>query len=164
MRATIVYDSLHGNTEQVAQAVAQAVTSALDAGDEVVARRATEIDAQQLEGLELLIVGAPTHGFRPSTASRTFLGSIPDAGLDGVKVAAFDTRFAVENMNSAILKLMVRLFGYAAKPIADELSKKGGDLLLPPEGFIVMDTEGPLAEGELERAAEWGRELSDRLR
>lgn len=164
MRAMVAYDSVHGNTERVAQAVAEALADALDGRDDVLARRVTEIEAGQLEGLELLVVGAPTHAFRPSPATKTFLDTIPAAGLDGVKVAAFDTRFAVENMDSTILRFMVRLFGYAAKPIADKLSQKGGDLLLPPEGFIVMDTEGPLEEGELERAAEWGREIADRVR
>lgn len=164
MRGIVAYNSRHGNTEKVAQAVAKALTGAFDSHDEVSAHRVTEMETQHLGDLGLLVVGAPTHGFRPSQATKTFLDTIPAAGLDGVKVAAFDTRFAVKNMNSAILRFLVRLFGYAAKPIADEMSQKGGDLVLPPEGFIVMDTEGPLAEGELDRAAEWGREIADRVR
>ena len=52
------------------------------------------------------------------------------------------------------------IFGYAAKPIADRLEKKGGQLAVPPEGFYVTDTEGPLVEGELERAAEWARKIA----
>ena len=35
--------------------------------------------------------------------------------------------------------------------------KKKGELALEPEGFIVTGTEGPLKEGELERAANWIR-------
>jgi hypothetical protein len=54
---------------------------------------------------------------------------------------------------------MVKLFGYAAIPIANRLRKKGGELALPPEGFIVEGTEGPLRRGELERAADWARQL-----
>jgi flavodoxin len=49
--------------------------------------------------------------------------------------------------------------GYAAKPIADKLKKKGGKLVLPPEGFFVQGSEGPLKEGEVERAAEWAKQL-----
>ena len=51
----------------------------------------------------------------------------------------------------------MKLFGYAAKPIADRLKKKGGELTIPPEGVYVKGTEGPLKEGELERAADWLR-------
>jgi len=50
---------------------------------------------------------------------------------------------------------MVGWFGYAAKPIADRLVRKRGSLASPPEGFLVGGSEGPLKEGELERAAEW---------
>ncbi|MGD2103951.1 MAG: flavodoxin domain-containing protein [Anaerolineae bacterium] len=159
----VVYDSVHGNTEQVAGAVAEALAGAFGAPEAVEASRVTEAEPEQLEGLDILVVGAPTHAFRPSPATRTFLRSIPGRSLDGVRVAAFDTRLAVEDVNSAVLTFLVRLFGYAAKPIADSLSNKGGDLVLPPEGFIVMDTEGPLREGELERAAGWAQELATRV-
>jgi hypothetical protein len=53
----------------------------------------------------------------------------------------------------------VRIFGYAAKPIGKRLQKKGGELAVQPEGFHVGDTEGPLLEGELERAGLWARQV-----
>jgi hypothetical protein len=44
--------------------------------------------------------------------------------------------------------------------VAREIGKAleaGGRLVAPPEGFAVEGTEGPLKQGELERAAEWAR-------
>jgi flavodoxin len=155
MNAMVVYDSVFGNTEQVAQAMGRA----LGAPEDAEARRVSEVKAEQLTGLDVLIVGSPTRAFRPTSATKQLLRRIPAGGLKGVKVAAFDTRFAVEDTDSAILTFMVKLFGYAAKPIAARLKRKGGDVALPPEGFIVEGTEGPLREGELERAAEWARRL-----
>ncbi len=38
--------------------------------------------------------------------------------------------------------------------------KAGGELAAPAEGFFVVDTEGPLQEGELERAAAWARQVA----
>jgi hypothetical protein len=61
-----------------------------------------------------------------------------------------------------VLPFFVRLFGskaYAARRIADGLKKKGGELVVPPEGFYVEGTEGPLTEGELERAAYWAEQI-----
>jgi hypothetical protein len=58
-----------------------------------------------------------------------------------------------------VLRLFVKLFGYAAKPIADRLTKKGGELMIRPEGFFVEDTEGPLKTGELERAVGWVQQI-----
>ena len=57
------------------------------------------------------------------------------------------------------LKFMAGLFGYAAEPIAKRLKKAGGDEAVTPAGFIVTDTEGPLKEGELERAAAWVKQI-----
>lgn len=155
MKAMVVYDSVHGNTEQVAQRVARA----LGPPEEVEVRRVTAVAPDQLAGLDVLVVGAPTHAFQPSPDAKKFLKRIPAGGLEGVKVAAFDTRIATEDVDSAILSFMVRLFGYAAKPMADRLRKKGGELALPPEGFIVEGTEGPLREGELDRAAAWVKQI-----
>jgi hypothetical protein len=113
--------------------------------------------------LDLLLVGSPTRGFRPSEATNSLLKSIPANGLKGVKVAAFDTRIAIAEMKPAILRFFARIAGYAAKPIADLLRKKGGDLIVPPEGFYVEDTEGPLKAGELERATDWGRQMGAKI-
>lgn len=155
MKGMVVYDSVHGNTEQVARAIA----GALGSPEEIETRRMTEVVPEQLAGLDVLVVGAPTHAFRPSPAARQFLQRIPAGGLDGVTVAAFDTRMSVEDTESAVFGFFVRFFGYAAKPIADQLERKGGDLALPPEGFAVEGAEGPLKDGELERAADWVSEL-----
>jgi hypothetical protein len=54
---------------------------------------------------------------------------------------------------------MVKIFGYAAKPIAEKLVKRGGVLVGEPIGFEVVESEGPLYEGELERAETWARGL-----
>jgi hypothetical protein len=39
--------------------------------------------------------------------------------------------------------------------MAEVLKSKGVKLIVPPEGFIVKEKEGPLAPGELERARKW---------
>ena len=159
MKVLIIYDSLFGNTEQIAQAIGHALGSQED----VEVLRVGNVKPEQLTGLKLLIVGSPTQRFRPTPAINNLLGRIPMNGLRGVKVAAFDTRLSMNDIDPPIVRfigrLVVGLFGYAAKPIADRLKKKGGELTIPPEGFYVKGTEGPLKEGELERAADWARQI-----
>jgi flavodoxin len=157
MKALVIYDSFFGNTEQIAQAIGNALGSPEDV--EII--RVSNVKPEQLMGLKLLIVGSPTRGFRPTPAISNLLKSIPKNGLKGAKVAAFDTRFTIDEIESSvfILRILVNLFGYAAKPIADKLEKKGGELVIPPEGFFVEGTEGPLKEGELERAADWAKQI-----
>ena len=56
------------------------------------------------------------------------------------------------------MRTIIDLFAYAAKPLLDSLKKKGGIAVAEPEGFIVEGREGPLKEGELDRATQWARE------
>ncbi len=155
MKALVVYDSVFGNTEQIAQAIG----NALGSQEDVEILRVSNVKPEQLTGLKLLIVGSPTRGFRPTAAINNLLKGIAKNGLKGVKVAAFDTRIALSDVDSRILPVFAKVFGYAAKPISDRLKKKGGELIIPPEGFFVEGTEGPLKEGELERAADWAKQI-----
>lgn len=153
MKALVIYDSMFGNTEQVAQAI----TAALAEQMEATTQRVGEVTPEALMGVALLIVGSPTQGFQPTPATKELLDRIAVQGLNGVKVAAFDTRVDVADVGNRFLTFMVKIFGYAAKPIANRLEKKGGELVMPPEGFIVNGKEGPLKEGELARAATWAK-------
>jgi len=142
MKALIVYDSVYGNTEKIARAIAEAITPS----NEVKVLRAGEANPSELASIDLLIVGSPTHGGRPTPAVQNLLNKAPK--LQGIKVAAFDTRIPTK---------LVRVFGYAAGRIANNLKKKDGNLIASPEGFFVTGGQGPLKEGELERAAAWAK-------
>ena len=144
MKALIVYDSLHGNTEQIAKAISGALK------DDVRVERVGSVDSGALDSAGILIIGSPTHGGRPTPAMQKFIDSIPEKLIKGMKVAACDTRLAGR---------MVRMFGYAAPRAAASLQSRGAVLVLPPEGFAVAKTIGPLKEGELERAAKWAEGL-----
>ena len=142
MKALIVYDSVYGNTEKIARAMAEAMTPP----DEGKVLRAGEADPSELASIDLLIVGSPTHGGRPTPAVQDLLNKVTQPSLQGINVAAFDTRIQTK---------LVGVFGYAAGRIANNLKKKGGNLIASPEGFFVTGSKGPLKEGELERATGW---------
>lgn len=144
MKALIVYDSIYGNTEKIARAIAEAITPS----DEVKVLRAGEANPSELASIDLLIVGSPTHAGRPTPAIQDLLNKVPKLSLQGINVAAFDTRIPTK---------LVRVFGYAAGRIAGNLKRKGGTLIASPEGFFVTGSKGPLKEGELERAAGWAK-------
>ncbi len=154
MNALVVYDSLFGNTEQIAQAIGDALAAQAD----VEVRRAGDVKPEDLTGLDLLIVGTPTHGGRPSPATKTWLQSLAPNSLAGIKVAAFDTRIPSQGA-SWFLSLIVKIFGYAAQPLAKSLAQAGGAEIVQPEGFAVTGREGPLQDGELERATAWAQQI-----
>lgn len=156
MNTLITFESFFGNTEEIARAIAGA--RGLD--PQSAALRVSDVDPQRLENLDLLIVGSATRGFKPCPDTQHFLKAIPAGHLQGVKIAAFDTRIDIATVDNAFLTFMVRLFGYAAEPIDKALRKKGGTPVAPPAGFLVEDSEGPLRAGEIERAAAWAKAIA----
>jgi flavodoxin len=144
MKALIVYDSVYGNTEKIARAIAEAITPS----NEVKVLRASEANPSELASTDLLIVGSPTHGGRPTPAIQDLLNKVTQPSLKGINVAAFDTRIQAK---------LARVFGNAAGRIAGHLKKKGGTLIASPVGFFVTGSKGPLKEGELERATGWAK-------
>ena len=144
MKTLIVYDSVHGHTNEIAQAIGQALPG------EVTVVHASEATAPISGEIDLLVAGAPTHGAKPSEPMQAFLDKIQAPALESVRVAGFDTRMT---------NRLITLFGTAAPKIAKALEKKGGTLAGPPGGFLVTGGEGPLKEGELARAAAWAQGL-----
>ena len=155
MKVLVVYESVYGNTEKIARAIAAAYLNPAEI--EVVA--AAQLTAEQTAGAEVLVVGSPTRAFSATEATKKWLKTLKPGSLQGKKVAAFDTRIDVKEVNNGFLTFMAGIFGYAAEPIDKALVRAGGEQLVKPEGFIVTASEGPLREGELERAAAWAQGL-----
>ncbi|MGH1564054.1 flavodoxin family protein [Mumia sp. DW29H23] len=163
-RVQVVYESIWGNTESVARAIADGVASRLgpDAVTVQPASAQTSLDPEA----DLLVVGGPTHAFGMSKAATREsardrgAARIPDSGIrewiaglpfprNAVSVATFDTR-----------TVSPRLPGSAAKKALKRLVSQGFEPAAKPKTFGVHGYEGPLADGELERARAWGAQLA----
>ncbi len=152
MKTLVVYDTFFGNTEMIAKHVGDSIQCA-----RVI--RVTEFSPGDQNDVDCLIVGSPTRAFRPTKDITGFLNKLKSKSLQGVKVAAFDTRMSIKDVDNKVLTFMANIFGYADKPIEDKLLKKGGVKAADRAGFIVLESEGPLKEGELERASLWTRSI-----
>ncbi|MDX9930348.1 MAG: flavodoxin family protein [Bacteroidales bacterium] len=152
MKALIVYDSEFGNTKQIAEAIAAGIENCT-----ADVMHVGEINPGNLDGVGLLVVGSPTRAFRPTNGIVRFLDSLSDGVINDIAVAAFDTRIASEDIKRKFFRFIVDSGGYAANPIAEKLRKKGGILVLPPEGFFVEGEKGPLKDGETARAKAWAK-------
>lgn len=141
----IIYDSLYGNTEQIAQAIGQGIGA-----DEVKVQKIGEADIAAVAACDLLIIGSPTQGGRQTAAVKDFLDKIPPEVLKNKKAAAFDTRMKA---------FWVKVFGWAVDRIAQALRERGADLVALAEGFFVKSTKGPLVDGEAKRAAVWAKKI-----
>jgi flavodoxin len=149
MNALVVYDSQYGNTEKIAQAIAEA----LSAYGPAQAVRVASADSRKVEGADLVIVGCPTQAWRATPAVRSFLAHVPPDAWAAVSTASFDTRFHKPRL----------LTGSAARGIAKQMAGMGNPPLVPAESFFVGGSQGPLEEGEVERARKWARAVHDRF-
>ena len=154
LKALVIYDSQYGNTEKIAWAI----RDALSAKAETRLVRASNVAPRDLSAVDVLIVGSPTQRFHATEPIDRLLKGV---SLRGVNAAAFDTRFDMDEVDSRALRLAVKVAGdsaaYAAPRISAALEKVGATIVAPPEGFIVTGTEGPLRDGELQRAGEWAK-------
>jgi len=160
MKAVVVHESMFGNTRRVAEAVAAALGPAYDV-------EITGVDGAstaQMAAADLVVLGAPTHGHsmsRPQTRAQTLRNGVAATTAQGPGIrdvlarlpagrgrpaAAFDTHLPWPRWMS----------GAASRPIAAALRGAGYALVLPPESFVVKGAQGPLRDGELERARAWG--------
>jgi flavodoxin len=150
MNALVVYFTKFGNTQKVAETIAEE----LEREASVRVLSLDKLKTSELEGVDLVIMGTPTHRMNLPEAVRPDLDRIPRRILLKTPTAAFDTSYKM----SAFLTRFT-----AAKKLARKLRKLGGKRIVPPETFHVMEREGPLYEGELDRARDWARRILERV-
>lgn len=163
MNALVVFETMFGNTRQIAEAIAAGLSSAawsVTVTDVVDAPSAVPAE------VDLVVVGGPTHAFsmsRESTrADAAARGAEPGHLTIGMRewinglphddrrhrMATFDTRADMP------------LLPGAASRSAAKVARRLGFRSVTPESFLVHGYEGPLVDGELERASTWGASLA----
>jgi flavodoxin len=146
MKSVVVYFSKFGNTRKVAQVVAES----LGAHGQVAIIPVEALNTLDPGAFDLLVMGVPTHNMNLPKSVRPILKTLPKRIFRGVQMAAFDTSYE--------MNWFLNLFT-AAKKLQQALRKKGGRLVVPPKTFIVSGREGPLVEGEIERAHSWAQSI-----
>lgn len=145
MKALVCYDSNFGNTKIIAE------TIALEFGEETKTFCISNPSDISLYEIELLIVGSPIVGWKPTEKMQAFLASLKTGQLNKIKAAAFDTR----------IKLFIH--GDAAKKINEKLIELGAEIIAEPQMFYVKGKEGPLFKEEIEKAKKWALLLINKL-
>ena len=172
MRAVVVYESMYGNTHQIADAIGAGLGTACD----VTVAPVAHVSPADLAEADLVVAGGPTHAHsmsRPSTRNAAVkaadepaggLTVEPDAvgpglrewfgslGRCPVRAAAFDTR----------VHGPAALTGRASKGVDRLLHAHGFDVIAEPESFLVT-RQDRLEPGEIARAREWGARLAASL-
>jgi flavorubredoxin len=163
-RALVVFESMFGNTQTIAEAVADGLSSRFETELVEVGKAPTRCASD----VSIVVVGGPTHAFglsRPATREdaakqaggqivssaggiREWLDKIDASGAP-VSAAAFDTRIDKP-----------RLPGSAARKAEKRLRRLGFRSAARAQSFFVTGTKGPLVAGEAHRARAWGEQLA----
>jgi hypothetical protein len=164
--ALVVYESMFGDAHTIANAIAAGLSTTMS----VSVADAREAPGRLDPDLALLVVGAPNHQFglpRPRTrkqAERSIEAKFPTTheGLRewlhrvrpgaGVPAAAFDLRITHPGF--------LRHLDHASGQVEHLLTEHGFSVVAPAEHFAVLDTAGPLQDGEVDRAKAWGATLA----
>ena len=172
MSVTIVYESMFGNTREIAEAIAEGLDERLVASSGTSTVVPVADAPVSTADSDLLIVGAPTHAHSLSRpTSRMEAGrwaDDADKGLhlepnaEGIGVrewletcVSVPSRFAAFDTRADLARV---LSGSAAGKIQKRLAKLGSEAICVPQSYRV-DGRSHLEPGELERARQWGREL-----
>ncbi|MDT3445468.1 MULTISPECIES: flavodoxin family protein [unclassified Pseudofrankia] len=173
MRALVVFESMFGNTKEIAEAVAASLGERMDAELVEVGAAPTTLTSD----VDLLVVGGPTHVLgmsrpnsrqdaarqlaadaegpavengviSPGIGIREWLASV-ELGRPAPAVAVFDTRARSPLAGSAAAK-------------AARLLRRRGANVVGRRSFYVTGTRGPLRDGEPDQARRWAADLAAR--
>lgn len=164
MKALVVYESHYGNTEKIAEAIAEGI------GPDARALNTTEATPEAVADAELVVAGAPVMAFHlPSDSmianmtNDTKAPTPPDVSHPSLR----DWLDRLPHSQAAAASFETRLRwspGGATSAIDDRFHKAGFHTIAKPGKFVVKGSYGPLREGEVERAREWGATLAAALR
>ena len=146
MNALIAYFSKFGNTRKIAEVVAEALKS--EGSVRVI--HTDQLTVSDLSDADLVVMGSPTHRMNLPEAVRPVFELMPRRVLHDTPVAAFDTSYKMSRWLAPFT---------AARKLTKKLRKLGGRQVVAPETFFVMEREGPLYDGELDRAGLWAESI-----
>jgi flavodoxin len=151
MKGIVIYDSSHGNTRMIAEAISETLW---EANMDVEPVYVKDVKKLKSEDCDFLVLGSPTKFGTMSFTFKGFLGKLKGEDWKNKPFAAFDT----ENPEN-----IERNEGSAAEKIAEKLRDQQMEQLLPVLKSIVFGMKGPLQDGEIERARVFAREIAARL-
>ena len=147
-KAIVIYESKWGNTKKVADAIIEGM-----AGLEVIQKEIKEVTPQEAAGYDVIILGSPNHMGGQVGSIKKFIDELGKLNVKGKYAAVFDT-YMMMDVSKAVNKM--------EKQIADKVP--GLKLAAPGLSVKVGGMKGPIVEGELPRAKEFGEKIAKAIK
>lgn len=147
----VVYETKFGNTKKVAETIAEGMREIAEIKTEVI--NVNDAETSRVQDFDAIIIGSPTWGGNSPKPIRNFIDELAELQLNEKYYAVFDT-----NNN-------LRLLSNLVKKLEKRIDKKVPSLkkILPGLPVRVIGLQGPIAEGELPKCKNFGREIVSKL-
>ena len=162
MRALVVYESMFGNTETIARAIAEGLGERY----EVTTVEVGSAPSRLPDDVALLVAGGPTHAMgmtRPNTREQ----AAEEVGHAGLVSGGRGLREWLEALEPAVSLPAATFDTHIDKPFPGSASHAArrrlrtlGYDVRRAESFHVRGTTGPLTDGEPARARAWAARLA----
>lgn len=164
MKAVVVYETLWGNTASVAKAIAEGL------GSGTKALNTTEAEKIKTADYDLIVAGAPVLAFNlPTETIRESIKANPGKAPKPADFSNPSLRSWLDKLpkgNGKCAAFETRIWwspGGSIPGIFRRLRRAGHSPLGKGKKFIIQGSYGPMREGELEKAKEWGAELASKI-
>ena len=147
MNVLIVFDTKHGNTQKVAELIADGINSI--EGNETEVVNVNDFDLNEGKTYDLLIIGSPNHVGSHVKSIKKFIKNLSSANVKASSFAAFDT-YMSKDFEKAVKKM--------EKQISENLPNS--TMALPGLSIKVGGMKGPIVEEDLSKCKEFGIKLA----
>lgn len=152
MKTLVVYDTLYGNTGLLARVIANRLP-------DVTLVHVESLTPDHIAQAELIFMGSPSRGYNATKRLRQAVETLPKSALKAKSAAVFETRLKVSRHMPKILRYVLKNTGWGDAKLDAMLLRKGAKLISPLGIFYVSTQEGPLKDGETDKAELWAKQI-----
>lgn len=152
MKVLIVYYTKYGNTEKVANLIAEGIRSV--EGNEVTVKNVKDVKVKEEQSYDLILIGSPNHFGRHVGSIKKFIKKLPDSQIIADAYAVFDT-YIKEDFEKAVKKMEEQV-----NEVMPDLPQASSGLSIKVEG--TGTSKGPIEEEDLPKCKEFGIKLAQR--
>ncbi len=146
MKALVCYESKYGNTERLAESIADEMRKL--GGLEVTTAAMKKVDVPELAAYDVILLGGPTHFGGPTRRVTKFIEALGQGHVTGKSVAVFDT-YLGEDFEKSVKRMEEQI----------RTTAPGLRILAPGLSIRVEGMKGPIAQGELVKCKDFARQL-----
>jgi len=151
LKGVVLYDTAYGNTQKVAEVIAEALR---EKGLDVDIYDIAKVGRLSAADYDFVVVGSPTKMNTMSFVMKRFLGKFKGEGWRGKPFFAFDTELVGVPEKSG---------GSAREKIQKELEERGMKPLVPVLKAEVAAIKGPLVSDAVKKAKEHAMNFASKL-